>query len=136
MLSIFPCDYWSSVCLFRINVCLGLLSIFWLSCMSYLYILESKPLLVASFANMPSQPVSCLFVLFLLLLCKILKFDYVLFVYFYFYSIDLGDWPKKTLNLCQRMFCLYSLLWVLLCHILYLSLYTILSLCLCVVWVF
>lgn len=46
----------SSVCLFWINVCLGLLPIFWMSCMSYLYILEIKPLLVASFANMFSQP--------------------------------------------------------------------------------
>ena len=56
-----------------------------LSCMSYWYILEIKPLLVASFANILSQSVSCLFILWFPLLCKNFKFDKVPFVYFCFY---------------------------------------------------
>ena len=54
------------------DVYLGLLPIFWLgffcclilSCMSYLYILEVNPLPDASFANIFSHSVGCLFVLF------------------------------------------------------------------------
>ena len=109
MLSIFSCAFWPSVCLLWRNVCLGLLSFFWLcslacrilvpwtgikpgplavkgwnpnhwttrefpaqfliwlfflilSCMSCLYILEINPLLVASFANIFSHSMGCLFV--------------------------------------------------------------------------
>ena len=44
--------------------CLGSLCFFLiLSCMSYLYILEINPLSVASFANIFSHSVSCLFIL-------------------------------------------------------------------------
>ena len=50
------------------NVCLGLLPIFGLhflllSCVSYLYILEINPLLVASLANIFSHSIGCLFIL-------------------------------------------------------------------------
>ena len=51
------------------NVYSGLLSIFWLgclsllSCMSCLYILDINPLLVASFANIFSHSIGCLFLL-------------------------------------------------------------------------
>ena len=72
MLSIFSCAYWPSVFLVWRNVCLGLLTIFGyghllflLSCMSCLYILESMPLLVASFANIFSHSMGCLFILFM-----------------------------------------------------------------------
>ena len=73
MLNIFfSCAYWPSVCLLWRNVSLGLLPtfqlgclLFLLSCMSCLYILEIKPLLVTSFANIVSHSISCLFVLFM-----------------------------------------------------------------------
>uniref|UniRef100_A0A8D0HTN3 Uncharacterized protein n=1 Tax=Sus scrofa TaxID=9823 RepID=A0A8D0HTN3_PIG len=61
-----------------------------LSCMS-LYILENKPLSIASFANIFSHLVSCLFIFIFLIfygfLCctKAYKFDYVPFAYFCFY---------------------------------------------------
>ena len=57
MLSIFSHICWPSVYFLWRNVNLGLLTTFWLglclllSCMSCLYMLEIKPLLVASFAN-------------------------------------------------------------------------------------
>ena len=46
-----------------------------LSCMSCLYILEIKPLLVTSFANIFSQSVGCLFVYCFLCCAKGYKFD-------------------------------------------------------------
>ena len=58
MLNTFSCVCWPSVCFLWRNVYLGLLPIFFnqvgwlfLSCLSGLYILEIKPLLVASFAS-------------------------------------------------------------------------------------
>ena len=72
------------------NVCLGLLSIFWLgslllSCINYLYILEIKPLLIALFANNFSQSIGCLsFYLWFLLLYKSLYVWLGPFVYFCF----------------------------------------------------
>ena len=60
MLSIFSGAYWSSVCLLWRNVSLDLLIsqldclIFLLNCMSCLYILKIKPLLVSSLANWAS----------------------------------------------------------------------------------
>ena len=106
MLSIFSRVYWPSVWLLWRNVYLGLLSFFdWvifllLSCMSCLYILEIKPLLVASFADIFSQSVGCLFVLFMISFAvqKLISLirSHHLFIYA-FISIALGDWPKKTL---------------------------------------
>ena len=71
MLSIFSCAYRPSVCFLWRNVYLGLLPIFrlgclLLSCMRCLYILEIKPLSVASFANIFSHSVGYLFILFVL----------------------------------------------------------------------
>ena len=62
-----------------------------LYCMSSLYILESKPLSVASFTNTFSQFVVCLFALFMILTycAEASKCDYVPFV-FSFISIVLG----------------------------------------------
>ena len=44
---------------------IGLFVLLLLSCMSYLYILEIKPLSVASFVNILSHSVGCPFVLFM-----------------------------------------------------------------------
>ena len=66
MLSSFSCSYWPSVCLLWGNVCLGLLPFFiWVVCsllssMSCLCILETKPLLFASFATIFSHSIGCL----------------------------------------------------------------------------
>ena len=71
------------------------------SYMSFLYILEIKPLLVTLFANTFSQFTGCVFVLFVVSfavqkLISLLRFH--LFV-FAFISLALGDWPKKTVVL-------------------------------------
>ena len=54
-------------CLFRSSVqfLIGLFVFLILSCMSCSYILEINPLLVASFADILSQYVGCLFILFM-----------------------------------------------------------------------
>ena len=108
ILSISSCASWPSVCLLWRNVYLRLLPIFGLdclgfflslSCTSHLYILEIKPLLVTSFANIFSQSVGCLFVLFMVSFAvqKLLSLiRYHLFI-LAFISIALGAWPKKTL---------------------------------------
>ena len=67
--------------------------------MDCLYVLEIKPLLVATFANIFSHSIGCLFVLFMVpfagqkLLCLIRSHLFI----FTFISVALGDWPKKTL---------------------------------------
>ena len=92
-----------------------------LSHMSCLYILEIKPMVVTSLANIFSYSVGCLFVLFMVSfavqkLVSLIRSHWFLFLFLF---IALGDWPKKTLvGLCQRMFCLCSLLGVLWCHVL------------------
>ena len=74
MLSIFSCAYWLSVCLLQRNVYLDLLPIFQfffgfcfflLSCVSCLYSIEIKLLLVTSFTNIFSHSVGCIFILFM-----------------------------------------------------------------------
>ena len=70
-----------------------------LSYMSCLYILKIKPLSVASFANIFSHSVGCLFILFMISfavqkLVSLIKSHLFIFC---FISIALGDWPKKTL---------------------------------------
>ena len=107
MLSIFSSASWSSVFLLWKNVCLDLLPIFLLgylcflliSCMHYLYILEIKPLSVASFANIFSQSVVCLFISSSFAVQKIVSLTRSHLFLFVFISIDLGDWLKKTLVL-------------------------------------
>ena len=65
-------------CLFSLLPSFRLNFSFILSYMSYLYILEINPLLVTSFANIFSDSVDCLFVLFMFMLSfatKSFKFD-------------------------------------------------------------
>ena len=95
----FSCAFWPSICLLWRNVYLGLLPIFGLdclffilSCMSCLYILEVNPLLVASFANIFSHFVGCLFIL--LMVSFLIRSH--LFI-FGFISITLGGESKKIL---------------------------------------
>ena len=88
MLSLEKCILRSST-----HISVGL-SVFLLSsCMSCLYILESKPLSVASFANIFSHSVGCLFILFMVSfvvqkLVSLIRSDLFIFV---FISVALGE---------------------------------------------
>ena len=96
----------SAICMFSLerSVHLELLT-FWpfaclvLSCISSLYILEVKPLSGTSFADIFSEFVGCLFILFMVSfavenLLRLVRSHLFIFV---FISIALGDWPKKTM---------------------------------------
>ena len=97
----------SAICMLSLEKCLGVLPIFQLGCLFFLllncriclFILESKPLSVASFANIFSQSVGCLFVLFMVSFAvqKLISLIRSHLFIFAFISIALGDWPKKTL---------------------------------------
>jgi len=70
-----------------------------LNCMSYLYILEIKPLSVASFTNIFSHSESCLFILFMAFftvqkLLSLITFHLFIFVCIF---ITLGGGSKKIL---------------------------------------
>ena len=101
--------YMSSLekCLFRYTWYFTGLFVFSLSFLCFLYILEICPFLVASFANIFSHSVSCLFFL-LMVFFTVQKFLSLirshLFI-FVFIFITLGAGSKKIL-LCQRVFCL------------------------------
>ena len=78
---------------------IGLFGFSILSCMSCLYILEINPLSVASFANILSHSVRCLFVLFVVsfamqMLLSLIRSHLFIFVLI---SIVLGDVSKKIL---------------------------------------
>ena len=70
-----------------------------LSCVSCLYILEIKPLLVALFANIFSHFVGCLFILFMVSFAvqKLLSLIRSHLFIFAFVSITVGDRSKKIL---------------------------------------
>ena len=82
--------------------------------MSCLYILEIKPLLVASFAIIFFHSVGCIFIL-LMASFAVQKFVSLIRSHlFLFISVTLGDSLKKHgYDLCLRMFYLCSLLGVL-----------------------
>ena len=82
-------------CLFRsfAHFSIGLLVFLLLSCISCLYILEIKPLSVASFETIFSHSVSCLFVFFLVSfavqkLVSLIKSHWFIFVFLF---VTLGD---------------------------------------------
>ena len=64
--------------------------------MSYLYILEIKPLSVASFANIFSQSIDCLLILFMVSFAvqKLVSVIRSYLLIFAFISIALGHCPK------------------------------------------
>uniref|UniRef100_A0A8D1WE24 Uncharacterized protein n=1 Tax=Sus scrofa TaxID=9823 RepID=A0A8D1WE24_PIG len=78
-------------CLFRsfTHFSIGLLAILLLSCVSCLYILENKPLSVASFETIFSLAVRCLFVFFAVQnLVSLIRSHWFIFA---FISVPLGD---------------------------------------------
>ena len=92
--------------------------------MNCLYILEINSFLVASFANIFSHSVDCLFVLFMVssavqkLISLIRSICLFLLLFLLPWETDLR---KHWYNLHQRMFCLCFFLGVLWCQVLYLS---------------
>ena len=89
--------------------------------MSYLDIFEIKPLLVASFASIFSQSVGCLFILLMVsfVVQKLVSLVRSHLFIFALISVAVGDLRKYWNDLCQRMFCLCSLLGVLWYRVLY-----------------
>uniref|UniRef100_A0A8D1S149 Uncharacterized protein n=1 Tax=Sus scrofa TaxID=9823 RepID=A0A8D1S149_PIG len=87
-------------CLFRsfAHYLIGLFAFSLLSCISCLYILEINSLSVASFANILSHSIGCLFVLFMVSFAvqKPISLNRSHLFTFAFISIALGDCPKKT----------------------------------------
>ena len=107
MWSIFAFTSWPSICLLWRNTYLGLLPIFkirlfgflLLSCMSCLYSFEINLLSVASFANVFSHFVGCLFILFMVSFAvqKLISLFRSHLLTFAIISTALGDWSKKIL---------------------------------------
>ena len=135
MLSIFSCACWPFACLLWRNVFLGLLPILWLgffflilSCMSCLYILKINPLSVASFANIFSHSVGCLFVLFMVSLAvqkllNLISSHLFVFCFYFHYSrrgiqkILLWFMPKSVLPMfSSRCFIVSGLIFRSLIH--------------------
>ena len=92
---------------------LGCLLLLLLSCLSCLYILEIKPLLVTTFANIFSHSVGCLCILFMIsfavqkLISLIRSHLFILI----FISLALGDWSKKTVVWCTSEYVSPLLSW-------------------------
>ena len=123
-------------CLFRSSAhfSTGLFVSLLLNCMSYLYILEINPLSVTSFANIFSQSVGCLFFLFVVSLAvrKLIRLIrshlFILLLFLVPWGTDIR---KHCYDLCQRMFCLCSLL-VLWCLVLIFKSLSHFEFCVCV----
>ena len=89
-----------------------------LRCMSYLYILETKSLSVASFATIFSHSLGCLFSFFVVSFAvqKLVRLIVShLFIFVFIYFVLETDLRKHLYSWCQRMFCRCSLLGVLWC---------------------
>ena len=105
MLSIFPCACCPSVYLLWRNVyskmsfahfSIGLLTFLLLSCISCLYILDIKPLSVASFEMIFSHSASFLFFFFMVSFAvqKLVSLTRYYWFIFAFISVAFGDWPE------------------------------------------
>ena len=94
-----------------------------LSCISCLYILEIKPLLFSSFADIFSPSVGCLFVLFMVF-CAVQKLISLirscLFLFFYFYWghgflcgvwLELSDYCISFLSARLSLSCSFGFCW-------------------------
>ena len=91
-----------AICLLWRNVYLvfcPFVHLFLLSCMSCLYILELKSLLVASFVNIFSHSIGYLFILFMVSFAvpKLISLIRSHLFIFAFIPIALVEWPKKSL---------------------------------------
>ena len=111
---LFTCLLVICISLWR-SVNIGLLPIFGLGCfllllshMSYFYILEINPLLLASFANIFSHSVNCFFIKFMVSFVQKFLSLIVIFFFFCFYFYYCRRWIKKDLAVIYvRVFCLY-----------------------------
>ena len=100
-------------CLFRssahFSTCLFVFLL--LSCMSCLYILDIRPLSVASLAKIFSHPVGCIFIFFLIISFAVQKplslisfHWFILFIYLFLYN-DLNFFPLYLVYSVLRNFC-------------------------------
>ena len=133
MLSIFSGTCWLSVYIFKRNVCLDHLPIYLLSCLFVCVCIElyelfvylgSQVLVGCIIANIFFHSMG-LFILFMVSFAvKNLKvwLGHICLFLLLFLLPRVTNLRKHWYNLGQRMFCLYSLLGVLLYHVLYLSL--------------
>ena len=112
-----------AICISSLEKCLfNLLTIFWLSCssfftlncMSCFYTLEINPLSVASFANIFSWAVGCLFILSMVSFAvkKLLSLSRSHLFIFVFISTALGDRSKNNISAIYVKECfVYVFLW-------------------------
>ena len=96
-------------CLFRSSAHFSIefFLLLFLSCMSYLYILEIKPLSVTSFANIFSQCIGCLFVLFMVSFAVQKPVSLIrshLFIFVLFLLLWETDLRKHWYDLCRECF--------------------------------
>ena len=133
------------VCLWR-NVYLGILPIFLLGCFccccccywavwTICIFWKIKPLLIALFANIFSQSIDCLFISLMVsfVIQKLVWLGPTCLLLLLFLLPWETDLRKHWYDLCQRMFCLCSLVEVSWCHVFYLSLGHF-EFILCIVW--
>ena len=92
-------------CLFRFFLG-GLLVFLLFNCISYLCILDIKPLSVASFETIFSHSLSCLFFMVFFALQNLVSLIRSHWFIFVFISVALGIWLKHLCGWYQRMFCL------------------------------
>ena len=77
---------------------------FLLDCMSRLHILEIKPLSIASFANIFSHSIGCLFILMISFALKKLLSLIRSHLFIFAFSLPWETDLKKCYDLCQRIF--------------------------------
>ena len=86
-----------------------------ISCISYLCILEIKPLLITSFSNIFSQSVNCLFILFMVSfavqkLISLIRSHLFTYLFYNWKFVPLNHLPHLPHSIL--FFCLFSALWL------------------------